>query len=186
MPIASGGSQLLDPLNILEVQLGLGAGMTYAALGVGSSAHFIIPAAKIVGPDGKAYAIDIMKAMLSNVERRASEERLSNIIPVWSDLEVYGAAKDIPDHSLDCASLINLLYMTKQDAHVFNEANRMMKKEGRVVVIDWLPQATSFGPPAAERTSLDKVRQMAKVVQWRESHTFEPSPYHFGVVFEKE
>lgn len=177
---------MLDAKNILEVQLGLGAGMTFAALGVGSSAHFVMPAAAIVGPEGKVYAIDIMKAVLSNVEHLASEQQLQNIVTVWSDLEIYGGAKDVPDHSVDCASMINLLYMTKQDAHVFNEANRMLKKQGRIVVIDWLPQATSFGPPASERTSLDKVRQMAKVLQWRESHTFEPSAYHFGVVFEKE
>ncbi len=186
MAIASGGSQLLDPLNILEVRLGLGGGMNYAALGVGSSAHFLIPAAKIVGPEGQVYAIDILKAVLNNVETRMSEEKLTNIIPVWADLEVYGSAKDIADHSLDCASMINLLYLTKQDEHVFNEANRMMKQQGRIVVIDWIPKEMQFGPPLAQRTSLDKVRQMAKVVHWREAQSFEPSPYHFGVVFEKE
>lgn len=186
MAIASGGSQLLDPLNILEVRLGLGAGMSYAALGVGSSAHFVIPAAKIVGPEGEVFAIDILKSVLNNVERRASEEQLGNIVPVWADLEVYGSAKDIADHSLDCASMINLLYLTKQDEHVFNEANRMMKPQGRIIVIDWIPKDMPFGPPLMQRSSLDKVRQMAKVVLWRETMTFEPSPYHFGVVFEKE
>lgn len=160
--------------------------MTVAALGVGSSAHFVMPAAEIVGTEGKVYAIDIMKSVLSSLERLAGDARLNNIVTVWSDLEIYGGAKDIADHSVDCLTMINLLYMTKQDAHVFNEANRLLKKQGRVVIIDWLPTAKDFGPPLEERTSLDKVRQMAKVVQWRETHTFDPSPYHFGVVFEKE
>lgn len=186
MPIASGGSQLLDPLNILEVQLGLGAGMSYAALGVGSSAHFLIPAAKIVGTEGRAYAVDILKSVLSNVQSRAVEESLNNIVPVWADLEVYGSAKDIADHSLDCASMINLLYLTSQDEHVFNEANRLMKAKGRIVIVDWIDKEMQFGPALSQRTSLDKVRQMAKVVKWQETHTFEPSPYHFGVVFEKQ
>lgn len=185
MTVASGGSQLLNPFEILEKELGLGAGMTYAALGVGSSAHFVLPAAKIVGPDGKVYAVDIMKAVLTNAASRAADEGFQNVVTVWSDLEIYGGAKDIADHSLDCLSMINLLYMTKQDEHVFNEANRTLKRQGRAVIIDWAPVETPFGPPLNERTSLDNVRRMAKVVQWKETHTFQPSPYHFGVVFEK-
>ncbi|MBI4121768.1 MAG: methyltransferase domain-containing protein [Parcubacteria group bacterium] len=185
MTIASGGSHLLDAQAILEKELGMGAGMKYAALGVGSSAHFVLPAAELAGPDGRVYAIDIMKSVLANVASLAKVENIQNIIPVWSDLEIYGGAKEVADHSLDCISLINLLYMTKQDEHVFNEADRILKTQGRAVVIDWVPGESPFGPPAAERTSLDNVRRMAKVVQWRETHTFTPSPYHFGVVFEK-
>lgn len=185
MALTSGGSQLLNASDILEKELGIGTGMSYAALGVGSSAHFVLPAAKIVGPEGRVYAIDIMKGVLENVANRASEEGLANIITVWSDLEIYGGAKEVADHSVDCASMINLLYMTRQDEHVFNEANRMLKSKGRVIVIDWIPGETPFGPPASERTSLDNVRKMAKVVQWKETHTFQPSPYHFGIAFER-
>lgn len=185
MALTSGGSQLLNAFDILEKELGIGTGMTYAALGVGSSAHFVLPAAKIVGTEGRVYAIDIMKGVLESAANRAGEEGLTNIVTVWSDLEIYGGAKEIADHSVDCASMINLLYMTRQDEHVFNEANRMLKSKGRVVVIDWIPGETPFGPPAAQRTSLDNVRKMAKVVQWKETHTFQPSPYHFGVAFER-
>lgn len=185
MTVLSGGSQLLNPFDILEKELGLGVGMTYAALGVGSSAHFVLPGAKIVGPDGRVFAIDIMKAVLTNAATRAAEEGMQNVITVWSDLEIYGGAKDVPDHSADCLSMINLLYMTRQDEHVFNEANRMLKTKGRVVIIDWSPGDSQFGPPANERTSLDNVRRMAKVVQWQETHSFQASPYHFGVVFER-
>lgn len=186
MTVLSGGTQLLNAKEILQHEGGLAAGMVYAVLGVGSSAHFVFPGAEIVGPQGTVYAIDILKAVLTTTESRAQEARLNNIKTVWSDLEVYGAAKEIPDHSADVISMINLLYETKQDEHVFNEANRIVKKGGKAVIIDWLPIEASFGPPMEQRTSLDKVRQMAKVVHWKESHTFQPSPYHFGVVFEKE
>lgn len=186
MTVLSGGTQLLNAKEILEHELGLRPGMTYADLGIGSAAHFVFPGANIVGPEGMVYAIDILKAVLTTAESRAQEEKLRNIKTVWSDVEVYGAAKEIHDHTADVISLINLLYETKQDEHVFNEANRILKQGGKALVIDWLPIQASFGPPMEQRTSLDKVRQMAKVVHWKEAHTFQPSPYHFGVVFEKE
>jgi len=147
--------------------------------------HFIFPAARIVGGEGKVFALDIQKGILDSVLSRARSEGVVNIETVWTDLEVYGAAKDIDDESLDRLSMINVLYQTKLDEHVVNEANRMLKPGGRVVVIDWKPTGASFGPPEEKRTSLDKVRQMTKVVNWREVTAFEPGPYHFGVVFEK-
>jgi len=185
MTVVYGGTQLLDPQEILTKELDLQPGMMYADLGIGSSAHFVIPSAQIVGPDGMVYAVDILKAVLSAAQSRAREEGLQNVKTVWTDLEVYGSTKAIAEESLDRLSMINLLYQTKQDLHVFNEANRMLKPGGNALVIDWLPTGGSFGPPESERTSLDKVREMAKVVGWKESHVFEPSQYHFGIVFQK-
>jgi ubiquinone/menaquinone biosynthesis C-methylase UbiE len=181
----TGGAQLLDAKNLLEGELDLRAGMRYADLGIGSSAHFVFPGARIVGPEGKVYAVDILKAVLQAAEGQAKAQGHANVETVWTDLEVYGAAKAIANDSLDRISMINLLYQTKQDEHVINEANRMLKPGGKVLVIDWLPTGASFGPPADTRTSLDKVREMAKVVGWRELKNFSPSEYHFAVVFEK-
>ena len=178
-------TQLLNAQDILTKELGLAGGMTYADLGIGSSAHFIFPAANIVGDDGKVYALDIMKGTLQAAANKARVEGLLNIETVWTDLEVYGAAKAVPNESCDCISMINLLFQTKQDAHVFNEANRILKKGGTCVVVDWKPSGGSFGPPEEVRTSLDKVRELAKVVGWSESRAFEPGQYHFGVVFSK-
>lgn len=181
----NGGAQLLDARAILTNQLDLQSGMNFADLGIGSSAHFLFPGAEIIGPEGKAYGIDILKGVLSAAESRAREAGLSNVQTVWTDLEVYGATKVIADETIDRMTMVNLLYQTKQDEHVFNEVNRMLKPDGKIVVIDWLPAGGAFGPPEAERTSLDKVRQMAKVVKWREVATFPASDYHFGVVFQK-
>ncbi len=185
MVMASGGTQLLDAASILREQLDIRPGQVYADLGIGSSAHFVFPGAALVGPDGKVYAVDILKSVLAAAQSRATSSGITQIETVWTDLEIYGAAKAIANESVDRMSMVNLLYQTKKDEHVFNEANRMLKPGGKCLVIDWLPQGASFGPPAEVRTSLDKVRQMAQVVGWKETETFHPSDYHFGVVFQK-
>jgi len=185
MNTSKGGTHLLDAEFLLSNKLGLRNGMTYADLGIGSAMHFIFPAAQMVGNEGKVYAVDIQKGLLSAAQSRARTEGLGNIETVWSDLEVYGAAKAITNDSLDALSLINVLYQTKEDEHVFNEANRMLKAGGKALVIDWLSNGASFGPPESARTSLDKVRQMAKVVGWREIEVFEPGTYHFAILFKK-
>ncbi len=186
MAVISGGTHLLDAKELLKHQLDLHEGDLYADLGIGSSAHFIFPAAKIVQEEGKVYAVDILKPVLEVAQSKARTEGVSSIIEiVWTDLEVYGAAKQIKNNSLNALSLINILYQTTEDEHVFNEANRMLDEGGKALVIDWLPEEGSFGPPKEERTSLEEVRRLAKIVGWREVRAFSPGPYHFGVVFEK-
>jgi ubiquinone/menaquinone biosynthesis C-methylase UbiE len=177
--------KLLDANTVLLHELDLRPGMVYADLGIGTSAHFIFSAARIVGDDGKVFAVDILQPVLETVKGRAKSDGYHNVETVWTDLEVYGAAKTIANDSVERMSLVNLLYQTKEDAHVINEANRMLQPGGKVLVIDWNPKSGNFGPPEETRTSLDKVRQMAKVVGWKEVRTFTPSDYHFGVLFEK-
>lgn len=178
-------SQLLDAKQILMQDLDLQESMTYADLGVGTSAHFIFQAARIVGDTGRAYALDIMKQVLEATNSRAKSDGLLQIKTVWTDLEVYGAAKEVTNESVDRMSIINLLFQTKHDEHVFNEANRMLKPGGKCIVIDWQPDLAGFGPPQESRTSLDKVRKMANVVKWKEVQEFNVSKYHFGIIFEK-
>lgn len=185
MAITSGGTHLLDAQDILIHQLDLAEGMTYADLGIGSSAHFIFPAAKIVDKDGKVYGLDIMKGVLEAAQSRARREGLNQIETVWTDLEVYGAASAIRNDGVDRLSMVNVLFQTIEDEHVFNEANRMLKPGGRVVIIDWLPEGGAFGPPPEERTSIEEVRRIAAIVGWKEIREFSPGPYHFGLVFEK-
>lgn len=177
--------KLLDANTLLLHELDLRPGMTYADLGIGTSAHFVFSAARIVGDDGKVFAVDILQQVLETVKGRSKSDGYFNVETVWSDLEIYGAAKAIKNDSLDRVSLINTLYQTKEDAHVINEANRMLKPGGKMLIIDWNPKGADFGPPEEARTSLDKVRQMANVVGWKEVRTFTPSEYHFGILFEK-
>jgi len=178
-------TQLLNAKDLLLHELDLQAGMVFADLGIGTAGHFIFPAARIVGPDGLVYGLDIIKTSLAAAESQARQLGLNNIRAIWTDLEVYGAAKDVRNDQVDRMTIVNLLFQTKKDEHVFNEANRMLKAGGRCLIIDWLPEGPSFGPPVAERTSLDKVQKMAQLVGWKEVHHFSPSDYHFGVVFEK-
>lgn len=182
----AGESTLMNARQLLVDHLKLEPDMTYADLGVGTAAHFIFVASDIVGPNGKVYALDIMKSVLEATKSKAKTQGAYNIETVWTDLEVYGAAKAVSDESLDRMSMVNLLFQTTKDEHVFNEADRMLKQGGMCMVVDWKKgDSSGFGPPDRTRTSLDKIRKMAKVVGWKEVELIYPNRYHFGVVFQK-
>ena len=149
------GSELLNPVSLLE-RAGIREGWRVADLGCGTG-YFIIPAARIIGQNGLAYGVDILKSALAATESRARLENVRNIKLVWSDLDVPGATK-IKEASLDLAMLIN----NRVHETMIQEAIRLLKSGGNLLVIDWKTTATPFGPQAAERVSAEEAKVKAK------------------------
>ena len=86
----TGGNILLD-VGLILTKSGLEQGMAVADFGCGTTGHFVFPAADIVGRHGIVYAVDIMKVALEAIQRRVRKENRTNIITVWSNLEIFGA-----------------------------------------------------------------------------------------------
>ena len=89
------GTELINPFKLLE-RVGIRAGAKVADLGCGALGHFVFPASQMVGPNGIVYAVDIQRDVLNQVEKAAKEEHLFNVKTIWSDIDVYNAAR-IPD-----------------------------------------------------------------------------------------
>lgn len=184
LPPLSGGSQLLDPKYILT-KAGVAQGMAIADLGCGGAGHFVFPAAPMVGPAGKVYALDILQSVLQPIAQRAREQNLNNIIAVWSDLEKFKGAKEIADGALDVAMLINTLFQSKNHEAMMRESARMLKRGGRLLVVEWKMSGAPFGPATAVRVPMDVVRTLARDLHLDEYESFEAGPYHYGLLFKK-
>lgn len=182
MPL-TGGTELLNPNALLE-RVGLRAGMHVADLGCGVTGHYIIPAARIVGSEGKAYAVDIQKSALAATESRAKLDGITNITSVWSDIERLGATR-IPPAELDVTMIVNTLHLTRDRNQTMAEAARLTKSGGTVLVVEWKTDATAIGPLAAQRIGKEVVRAAAKTAGLTEREEFEAGTYHYGFVFTK-
>lgn len=179
----TGGSALLDVQFILG-KAGVGDRMKVADLGCGASGHFVFPAARLVGKDGKVYAIDILKPVLENIKRRIKQENLENIEPIWSDLEVANATKIEPE-SLDVALLINTLYLSHKRGEMLREAIRLLKKGQKLVIVEWKNISSPLGPPSEERVREDLIKKAGQKLGLTLEEEFEAGPYHYGLIFIK-
>ncbi|MBI4142561.1 methyltransferase domain-containing protein [Candidatus Uhrbacteria bacterium] len=182
-PSYIGGTELLNPVQLLT-RVGLRAGMHVADLGCGVTGHFIIPAARMVGKDGKAYAVDVQQSVLHAVASRAKSEGIAHLETVWSDIERVGATR-IPVGTLDAVLIVTTLLLTSKRASVLQEAARLLKSGGLVLVIEWKPDATTVGPAAAQRITADTIRTAAQSAGLTERETFDAGPFHYGVLFVK-
>jgi ubiquinone/menaquinone biosynthesis C-methylase UbiE len=181
--VGTGGTQFIDPEQILKEELRLDFGAKVADLGCGSMAYFTIASAKIVGNDGIVYAVDIQKEVLSSVESKAKLEGLLNIRTVWSNLELVGATK-VPEE-MDYVFLNTVLFQNSEHLKLFKEAVRLLKKGSKLMVVEWLPQNTAIGPAVEKRLSAEMVKQYASEMALEVEKEFTAGPYHYGLIFVK-
>lgn len=183
MVYVSGGNELLDPMEILG-RLGVTTGSIVADLGCGGAGHFTIPAAKLVGHKTIVYAVDIQKTVLASVASISRLEGISNIKTVWSDLETLGST-NISQGSLDHAMIINMLFQSKKHKEVLQEAMRLIRSNGKIMVVDWKHGHPNLGPQEQDRVDPKKIKTVAKDLQLKLVDEFEAGTYHFGLIFTK-
>jgi ubiquinone/menaquinone biosynthesis C-methylase UbiE len=160
--------------------LGARSGQTVAHLGCGPG-FYLIPAAKIVGETGKCIGIDIQAHLLGEVENRATRQGVSQIVQtVRADLE-NDQGSTLSPATVDWVLVANILHQSNP-AKILREAARVVKPEGRVVVIEWTVGASPFGPPNAVRIAKPDALAAAEQAGLNLLREFKPSPYHYGLI----
>lgn len=177
------GKELIDPFKVLE-EGGIREGMTVADFGCGTLGHYIFAAAKMVGPSGKVYAIDILKSVLNGIESRMKMEGTTNVEMVWGDIERLNGIR-LPDGILDIGMVINNLFLSKQKDMLIKEPTRMVKSGGTMIIVDWKPSGVGFGPDPATRVGMEEAKQLALGAGLTIVKDFVPGPYHYGFICKK-
>ena len=167
----------LNPNEVLN-QLKLLGEMIAADFGSGSGG-WAIPLAQRL-KFGKVYAIDILEEPLSALKSKAEIQKVYNIETINSNVE---KGIKLPDLSCDLVLLTNLLFQIEDKKRVLTEAKRVLKKGGKILVVDWLPEAPQG--PKEGRVSTDEVKKMAKDLNLKLEKEFQAGVFHYGLIFTK-
>jgi len=167
----------LNPIKILK-QLKLNKDIAAADFGCGSGG-WTIPLAKEL-EDGFVYAIDILEEPISALQGRLRLEKIKNVRTIRADLE-----KRIPleTDSIDLVLMTNLLFQCEDKKQVFKEAKRILKKGGKILIVDW-KKDVALGPEQG-RVSEQEVKRIAQEFDFKLEKEFEAGLYHYGLIFEK-
>lgn len=167
----------LNPEEVLK-QLKLRSSMTAADFGSGSGGWVIPLAKKLEG--GKIYAIDILEEPLSALRAKTKLEKIFNVETISADIE---KGVDIFKGSCDLVLMTNLLFQVNDQKIVFETAEKILKKGGKVLVVDWKEDAV-IGPKEG-RVLSEEVKKIAEGVGLKLEKEFEASTYHFGLILVK-
>lgn len=181
--ITSTGRALLDAEKILR-EAGLSEGQTYVDFGCGSLGHFVIPAASLVGVKGQVYAFDILPDVLIAINERSRAEKIFPLETVWGDLEHLKGTDKISADSVDLASLVNITGLLLKNQQAVNNIKRVLKPNGRLLLVDWLPNSSLAGFMSIHPTDSTKLKEILEVQGFRLLKSFKASRNHFGLLFE--
>ena len=172
-----------DPVKNIE-QFGLSKGMLVADLGAGSG-FYAMSAAKAVGDKGRGYAIDIQKELIHKIKNQASIEHLPNIEIIWGDVEKIGGSK-MRDASVDAVIITNIFFQTAEKNNICLEAKRILKKGGRVLVVDWLDSFGGLGPRQEDVFSPSAAKEIFHKNDFVFDREFSAGEHHYGLIFKKQ
>ena len=106
-------------------------GMTVADIGCGLG-FLTLPLAQMVGPAGRVLAVDLQKAMLSRVERRAKRRALLDRIELHQCTE-HDLGLDTP---LDFAVSLNVAHEVPDTQRFFAQIRAALKPNARYLLIE--------------------------------------------------
>jgi len=176
------GRALIDPFNALE-KAGIREEMRVADFGVGTVGHFLFPAAKLVGPKGHVYGVDILQSVLQANQSRVKLAGADNIELVWGDFDRAGGSR-LPDSSMDMVVMVNVLHAVNRPV-ALREAKRVLATGGLLLVIEWKAAGTLIGPAPEKRISKDQAEAAGAQEGFQAVKDFEAGPSHYGLVLKK-
>jgi len=175
---------LVDTPFIL-VQAGVKPGDIVLDAGSGNG-YLAIAASPIVGSAGKAYALDVDKASIASITQEISRLRLKNVFPLLADLTqripLEGERVDV----CHMGSVLHGFVENHQEAPVMQELARVIKKGGKLVVVEFKKVQGPPGPPISVRLSPEQVNSLCANHGFKKTTHFEAGEYHYGVVFTRE
>ena len=155
-----------------------------AELGCGNFGFFVWPLAKLVGRRGQVYAVDILKPVIEEIKLQALKENLPQVKTIWSNLEIFKATS-IETCSLDAALLVNVLHQSDKKLEILREAIRMLKRGGKLLIVEWTNTDSPFGPALEKRVKLDALKAAAPKIGLEIKEEFIAGPYHYGLILIK-
>ncbi|QAT39774.1 class I SAM-dependent methyltransferase [Clostridium sp. JN-9] len=171
--------KMLSPEKTLT-SLGLHEGDIMADIGCGIG-YFSIPASKIVGNNGKIFALDILPEMLCQVEIKAKENNCSNIKTVLTeenDLK-------LEEETITYAFLSVILHETEQLDKFLENVKKIISPKGKIAIIEWKKINSKDGPPIEHRLDKLEIIKLLDILGFSDISILDISENLYGITAQK-
>jgi ubiquinone/menaquinone biosynthesis C-methylase UbiE len=180
---SSGG--ILSAERVLQ-EIDLREGQTFLDAGAGDG-HISLVAARLVGPAGHVYAVDVRAEVLAPLLEAIRAQQITNIQPLVVDL---AGPLPFPTASVDVSLISNVLHELVENevaASALRELARVLKLGGTLAVVDFKQDGDpAFGPPLARRLGPAQVVALVAPFGFREERSVEVGPQHYAVLLRRE
>lgn len=179
-------NEIIDELNLKGSENVMDAGC--------GDGHIAIKLLEDYITSGTVYAVDVYDASIEDMEKYKLENNVDNLINIEADLTQ--GIKEIDDETLDVILMVNVFHgfnASRKVDEAISEFSRLIKKDGRIAIMDYKKWDVPKGPPTQVRSSPEELEEFfAKhnlKMTYLNDEIGEDIPEgksHFFIVFEKE
>jgi len=120
----------LRPRQVIIQEAGIKTGDIVLDFGCGPGSY-ILPLSELVGPEGRAYALDTNLLAIQAVERLAARRQLKNVVTIKSN-----GPTGLPEGYFDVILLYDVFHDLAKPEEVLGELHRVLKPEGILSLSD--------------------------------------------------
>ena len=141
-------------------------------IGAGTGFFAVLFGKKI--KSGKVYACDISEEMIAWMNDNIPAEMKSIVTPVKMEEN----SVPLADGIADLVYMINIHHELEQPLRLLKEARRLLKKDGKLMIIDWKKEETPEGPPLEIRITAETIRSQMSESGFSDTGNYTVLPYH--------
>lgn len=158
--------------------LGIRPGQTVCDLGAGNG-FYTLELARLVGPEGLVYAVDIQPEMLRMLSRRAAQERVSNI------RLVLGSPIDprLPAGEIDLVLCVDVYHEFSHPDAMLSRIRESLSEEGRLVLVEFRGEDPAVPIKPLHKMTKAQVRAELEPAGFRLAREFDRLPWQHQLFF---
>ncbi|GGJ03385.1 methyltransferase type 11 [Alicyclobacillus cellulosilyticus] len=163
---------LLPPETILQ-QLDIVPEHVVADIGCGPG-YFSLPLAQL---SSTVYGVDVSQEMLDILAQRAAAAGVHHIQLIRAPAEQI----PLPDATVDRALCAFVLHEVDDLQQTLAELHRLLKPDGKLMIIEWDTKPMDMGPPLDERMDMEELAKQVQAAGFY-TETRRLNPYHYMVL----
>lgn len=164
-------------------ELGLQSGERVAIFGSGSGGH-TFAVARILKGTGSIYGIESRGPLVEKLRKEAAERHIMNIHVIDGNVDQQGGT-GLGSLSVDTVIIPDTLFSHANKEEIFREAERILKTDGRMLVIDWSASFKKIGPQPEDIFPQTEAIKMAQNAGFIHDKYFSAGNYHYALIFHK-
>ncbi len=166
-------------------QFGISDSMRVVDLGAGSGFYTLAAARMMQGGPGKVYACEVQQELAQELRSAVEKDHLSsNVEIVWANIEKKGGTK-LADESMDAGIISNVLFQIEDKNSFSREVARIIKKDGKILVIDWTESFNHMGPHPDHVVTKETARALFERAGFTIMKEIDAGAHHYGIIFKK-
>jgi SAM-dependent methyltransferase len=128
--------------------------------------------------------VDVQKELLTRLQNTAREQKIGNLDIIWGNLDNSGGSK-LRDQSCDVVIVSNVLFQSPNKQILIDEAKRILRHGGRLLIVDWTGSFNNMGPKHEEVFPEAEAIRLIEPMNFTLERHIDAGAFHYGIIFRK-